>query len=138
MGAKQTIRTPAATTLLIRDGQNVLQETDGTGATQAEYTNAPGMWGGLTSQRRDGESTYYGFDMSSNTRDLTDYSAAEVAAYLYDAFGVRLDGGAEAGYIGSPIQVMGMDPGFGGSPRRPRRSRTRSCSAGSTGTTNWA
>jgi RHS repeat-associated protein len=113
-GARRGIFTAAAISLLVPDGQVVLMETDASGTTTGEYTNSSDMWGGPTSKRCGRESSFYGFDMSSNSRLLTDGSAEEVAAYLYDAFGVRLDGGGEAGYIGSPIQVLGMDPGFGG------------------------
>ena len=36
----------------IWDAQNVLLATDGGSVTQAHYTDFPGYWGGLVSQRR--------------------------------------------------------------------------------------
>jgi RHS repeat-associated protein len=84
------LATPSATTIYVRDGQNVLLETNALGITQAHYTDWPGVWGGLVSQSRLGASSFYGFDLSSNTRLLTNISAAEVATYLTDAFGVEL------------------------------------------------
>jgi RHS repeat-associated protein len=105
-------QTATETTLFVRDGQNVPIETDEAGATTASYVNSPGYWGGLTTMHRGGEMAYYGFDLSSNTRQLTDSGGGLLAAYLYDAFGVEL-WEATYGAPGSGI-VPGMSPGFGG------------------------
>jgi RHS repeat-associated protein len=63
--------------------------TNSNGITQAHYTDFPGRWGGLTSQRRSGTSSFYAFDLSSNARLLTSSSASQLATYLTDAFGLE-------------------------------------------------
>jgi RHS repeat-associated protein len=88
-GQRESLVTPTATTLFVRDGQNILMEANGSGVTQAHHTDNPGNWGGKSSQRRSGTSSFYGFDLSSNTRMLTSASAAELATYLTDGFGLE-------------------------------------------------
>ncbi|MDR3709287.1 MAG: RHS repeat-associated core domain-containing protein [Capsulimonadaceae bacterium] len=110
-GMRVKLVTPTATTQYVRDGQNVLAECDQAGATVARYVDSPGVWGGLTSVRRQGVSAYYSFDMSANTRQLTDSTGAVLAAYLYDAFGVELSAASPSTGI---ALVPGMSPGFGG------------------------
>jgi uncharacterized protein RhaS with RHS repeats len=51
-GLRQRKVTPASTTNFIWDQQNVLLETNASNVTQAHCTDFPGVWGGLTSQRR--------------------------------------------------------------------------------------
>jgi hypothetical protein len=82
--------TPSAATLYVPDAQNVLLETNAAGVTQAHYTDRPGILGGLTSQNRSGASSFYGFDLSANTRLLTGPTGAQLATYLSDAFGLEL------------------------------------------------
>jgi len=53
-GLRQKKVTAAGTTGFLWDEQNVLIETDGSGSTQAHYTDFPGYWGGLASHRRSG------------------------------------------------------------------------------------
>ena len=88
-GERSQLVTPAATTLFVRDGRNILIESNTSGITQAHYTDNPGTWGGLTSQRRSGISSFYGFDLSSNSRLLTSATATQLATYLTDAFGLE-------------------------------------------------
>jgi RHS repeat-associated protein len=97
---------PSETTLYVRDGQNVMLETNAAGVTQAHYTDWPGVWGGLVSQNRSAASSFYGFDLSANTRLLTNISAAEVAAYLTDAFGVEL---SSTGSVANFLRFGGQD-----------------------------
>ena len=47
-------------------------ETDGTGNTTAVYTNEPGQFGGLISERQGNQSQYYHYDGLGSTRQLTD------------------------------------------------------------------
>jgi len=44
-GLRRKKETSSATSLYIWDEGNLLQETDGSGVTQAHYTDAPGSWG---------------------------------------------------------------------------------------------
>lgn len=65
----------------------MLLDTDGSGNTQAHYTDRPGTWGGLVSMRQGSASHFFAFDPSQNARALTDRSGAVTDAYVYTAFG---------------------------------------------------
>lgn len=80
---------PTSITSYVYDDRNVLQEIDTHGVTVAQYTSSFGHWGGLISQRRGRDSSFYGFDLSANTRLLIDSSGQTHATYLYDAFGIN-------------------------------------------------
>ena len=77
----------SGTVYYVKDGENVLIETDAGIVTQAHYTDFPGMWGGLTSERRGDVSSFYGFDQQSNARILVSPAGAVTDSYLYKAFG---------------------------------------------------
>lgn len=53
------------------------------------YTQGPGQWGRLISQHNSdtGQSHYYGFDHTSNTRFLSDSGGSVTDSYGYKAFG---------------------------------------------------
>jgi RHS repeat-associated protein len=104
-GQRSQLVTPTATTLFVHDGQNVLIETNTSGITQAHYTDGPGSWGDLTSQRRSTASSFYGFDLSSNTRLLTSAAAASLGTGLTDAFGKEL---SITGSVVSPFWFSGQ------------------------------
>jgi len=89
-GLRQKKVTGSGTTGFVWDGQNVLLETDGSGVTQAHYTDFPGYWGGLASQRRSGVSSFYGFDPQANARLLITLAGMVSDSYLYRAFGEEL------------------------------------------------
>ena len=59
--------------------------TDAGLVTQAHYTDFPGVWGGLASERRSGVSSFYGFDQQSNTRILASINGNVTDGYLYKA-----------------------------------------------------
>ncbi|HEV2474361.1 MAG TPA: RHS repeat-associated core domain-containing protein, partial [Chthonomonadales bacterium] len=86
--------TAAGTVIFVRDGQNVLIETDGSGVTQAHYTDFPGMWGGLASQRRGTASSFYGFDSQQSSRVLVSVAGLVTDSYSYKAFGEELAAGS--------------------------------------------
>ena len=65
----------------------VLMETDGSGNPTAVYTNEPGQFGGLISERQGGQSKYYHYDGLGSTRQLTNSNGQVTDSYLYDAFG---------------------------------------------------
>ena len=79
-----------STTNYLWDQENVLAELDGNRVTQAQYTQLPGEWGGLVSQRRSGASSFYGFDLAGNTRALLSPAAGVTDRYRYKAFGDEL------------------------------------------------
>ncbi len=59
-------------TKYVFDGNNVLQETDDTGTTEADFTYRPAGYGLVIGQRRGVDSSYYHFDGVHNVRLLTD------------------------------------------------------------------
>ena len=89
-GMRQQKVTSAGEVDFVWDGVNVLLETDAAGATQAHYTDYPGMWGGLVSQNRAGNSSFYGTDLQASVRMLLSQAAAVTDQYLYRAFGEEL------------------------------------------------
>jgi RHS repeat-associated protein len=96
--------TSEETTLFVWDGQNVLMETDEDLATQAQYTDSPGYWGGLVSQRRGDATSYYGFDMQGSTRMLVSAAQAITDTYDFRAFGEEL---AASGSTDNPLRYVG-------------------------------
>ena len=69
------------------DRANVLQETDGMGATQVEYTMEPLGYGALLSQRRSATSSFYHLDGLGSTDRLTNASGTITDSYVYEAYG---------------------------------------------------
>ncbi|HEV2474037.1 MAG TPA: RHS repeat-associated core domain-containing protein, partial [Chthonomonadales bacterium] len=88
--------TSAGTVLFVRDGQNVLIETDGSGVTQAHYTDYPGMRGGLAPQRRGTASSFYGFDNQQSCRVLVSVGGLVTDSCSFKAFGDELAAGSGA------------------------------------------
>ncbi|MEI7742748.1 MAG: RHS repeat-associated core domain-containing protein [Chloroflexota bacterium] len=89
----------------MRDGENVLIETDGALATVAQHTDLPGMWGGKYAQRRSGASRFYVSDFQGNTRVLLDAAAAVADTLTTDAWGVEL---ARTGATVDPFMAHGQ------------------------------
>ena len=83
---------------------NVVLETDNTNATTATYTNEPGRYGGLISQRRGSTDSYYHYDGLGSTRELTDDSETVTDTNLYDAWGVNVD---SSGTTENPYRWVG-------------------------------
>ncbi len=95
----------SGTVYYVRDGENVLIETDAGLVTQAHYTDFPGMWGGLASERRGGVSSFYGFDQQANTRIIVSPAGAITDSYLYKAFGEEV---AVSGATINPLRFGGQ------------------------------
>lgn len=76
-----------AETHFVYDGNNLLQETDDVGTTEAEFTYLPQADAELISQRRSGDSSFYQFDGIKNVRQLTDGSQVVTDEYDFDAWG---------------------------------------------------
>jgi RHS repeat-associated protein len=91
-GLRQKKVNVAGTTLFVWDEQNLLLEMDTGQVVQARYTDWPEYWGGLSSQRRVGTSWFYGFDIQSSTRLVTDVNGATIDGYTYKAFGASVSG----------------------------------------------
>ncbi|MDE2125813.1 MAG: hypothetical protein KGJ62_04420 [Armatimonadetes bacterium] len=61
---------------------------------QAQYTNNPGIWGGLASQRRSGVSSFFGPDQQGSARILVSQAGLVTDNYSHKAFGVELQSGS--------------------------------------------
>jgi RHS repeat-associated protein len=90
--SQRTVKTtPTETAKVLWDGVNVVQEYDGSGITQAEYTLAPQPqpqpYGDLVSERRSNASSFYHFDALGSTQALSDPSQVVTDQYTYEAFG---------------------------------------------------
>ena len=76
-GLRRKKESSSTTRNFVWDGVNMLQELDNLLATQAQYTDYPGSWGGLVSMRRSGASSFYGFDLQANARLLASPAGAD-------------------------------------------------------------
>lgn len=83
---------------------NVLQEKDELGATQATYTYEPTKFGNLISQDRGGTESYCHYDGLGSTRELTDSSENVTDTNIYDAWGVDV---ASTGSTTLPFRFCG-------------------------------
>ena len=86
------------------ESDNLLMETDASGATTAVYTNEPDVFGELVSQRRGGVTSYYHFDAQRSTRQLTDANQNVTDAATYTAFGEAV---ASSGVTSNPFGYQG-------------------------------
>src|SRR3990170_5448314 len=86
------------------ESDNLLMETDASGATTAVYTNEPDVFGELVSQRRAGASSYYHFDAQRSTRELTEANQNVTDAATYTAFGEAV---ASSGVTSNPFGYQG-------------------------------
>ena len=75
------------TAQFVWDWANVLQETDGLGMTQVEYTMDLQGYGALLSQRRSATSSFCHFDGLGSTDRLTNASGLVTDRYLYEVYG---------------------------------------------------
>jgi RHS repeat-associated protein len=69
------------------ENDTCLMETDENGATKVVYSHEPTQFGGLISQRRDGETYYHHYDALGSTRQLTDSDENVTDEYVYTAWG---------------------------------------------------
>ena len=86
-GKRRSIEDSDGLRNIIWDAENILAEVDSGGATVAQYTMAPEMFGELVSQRRSGATSFHHFDALGSTNKLTDADEATLIEYLYRAFG---------------------------------------------------
>jgi YD repeat-containing protein len=100
---RQQALTASGTVNFVWDQANVLTEKDQDLA--ARYTDFPGVWGGLSSQRRGSVSSFYGVDQQANVRMLADSTGAVSDSYLFKAFGEEL---ASTGSTINPLRFGGL------------------------------
>lgn len=79
-----------AITRYIYDGDQVICETDDSGAITAKYVYGAGIDEVVTMQR-DGNTYFYHYDGLGNVSDLTDETGSVAESYSYDAYGNSLD-----------------------------------------------
>ena len=69
------------------ENDTCLMETDENGETKVVYSHEPTQFGGLISQRRDGQTYYHHYDALGSTRQLTDADENVTDEYVYTAWG---------------------------------------------------
>jgi len=104
-GGLRRARQDASTTRkFIWDLQSLLLETDGDGATVAQYTGALDTYGPLVSQRRSSTSRFYHPSVLGTIETLTGADAATTDTYILDAWGVQH---ASTGSTPNPFRYIG-------------------------------
>ena len=93
----QRISSTAGTTKFVYDGEDVLRDLDGSGATIADYLNGPGIDNKLR-QTISGTAAYFITDHLGSTRALADTSGNVAASLNYDSFGNLTSGSASTRY----------------------------------------
>ena len=84
---------------------NVLMETDQSGATTAAYTNEPGLFGAPISQVRSGSSNFFHYDANGSTRRVTNASQSVTDTAMYTGYGDVL---SETGSTTYPFRYKGV------------------------------
>jgi RHS repeat-associated protein len=69
------------------ENDTCLMETDENGETKVVYSHEPTQFGGLISQRREGQTYYHHYDALGSTRQLTDADENVTDEYVYTAWG---------------------------------------------------
>ena len=104
-GLRRSKTTSAGTTHFVWDQQNLLAELDESLQRFSQYTGWPGSWGGLASARAGASSSFFGFDLSANTRAVFDALGAVDVTALFSAFGPMLAGNLSGAFrYGGQVQ----------------------------------
>jgi RHS repeat-associated protein len=103
-GLRREKQAAGTTTRFIFDGQRLLQETDGSNVTQAQYTSLLGAYGPTVSQRRSGVTTYLHPDHLGTIEALSAADQSVVDTYLFDAWGRAI---ASSGSTVNPHRYIG-------------------------------
>ncbi|MEM9658948.1 MAG: RHS repeat-associated core domain-containing protein [Planctomycetota bacterium] len=86
------------------DRQNLVRETNGSNATQAVYTQTPGFYGNLLSQRRGSTSRFALTDALGSVTGLISAAQSLSDSYLYKAYG---ETPASSGSTVNPFRWVG-------------------------------
>jgi len=84
---------------------NIVREFDDDGATVAEYTTEPDLYGNVVSQYRNGQTSYLVSDGQGNTTELTNDAGNVTDTIRYSAFG-EVTG--RTGSTETPFQYVGQ------------------------------
>ncbi len=82
----------------------MLQARVGALIKDMQYTDFPGYWGGLSSQRRGGASGFFGYDSQGSSRILVSVGGVVTDNYSFKAFGEEL---ASGGGTANPYRYVG-------------------------------
>jgi RHS repeat-associated protein len=91
-------------TQYVWDQDNILYETDGNDAVNAEYTYSPERYGELISEHRDGETYTHYYDAQGSTLAMTDESGHVTDRFTYNAWGEEV---ARTGTTETPWRWVG-------------------------------
>ena len=94
-GLRVAVADSTGTRSIIWDGQAYLLETAPSGMTTAVYTNEPTPYGGLISQYRDGQPSFYHPDALGSAQLLTDGSGSVTDSYCNTAYGTPVSSGRQ-------------------------------------------
>ncbi len=102
------------TTNHVWDGQNILLETNASNIIQAVYTLDQLFYGDLISQSRGGIDSFYLFDSTDSTRQLSGVAGTATSVYLYDSWGSALQElGDSSTFLYHGRQGYYFDPDYG-------------------------
>jgi len=104
-GQRMVKTAPASTTRFIYDFQRLLEETDGSGATENQYTYVNNGFGDLVSEYDTSDTTYHAYDAQHSTDSLLDDSGSTIDVYKYKAFGLAQ---AQIGVSQTPFTYVGQ------------------------------
>jgi len=104
-GQRMVKTAPASTTRFIYDFQRLLEETDGSGATENQYTYVNNGFGDLVSEYDTPNTTYHAYDAQHSTDSLLDDSGSTIDVYKYKAFGLAQ---AQIGVSQTPFTYVGQ------------------------------
>jgi RHS repeat-associated protein len=95
----------AATSIFAYDGDNLIEETNSSGAVVARYTQTQNIDGPLA-MLRGSATSYYNADGLGSVTSLTNSSGAAAETYTYDSFGKVT---ASSGSLVNPFQYTGRE-----------------------------
>jgi RHS repeat-associated protein len=104
-GQRMVKTAPGSTTRFIYDFQRLLEETDGSGATENQYTYVNNGFGDLVSEYDTSDTTYHAYDAQHSTDSLLDDSGSTIDVYKYKAFGLAQ---AQIGVSQTPFTYVGQ------------------------------
>jgi RHS repeat-associated protein len=93
-----------AVTQYVWDQDNILYETDGNDAVNAEYTYSPEQYGELISEHRNGETYTHYYDAQGSTLAMTDEAGHVTDRFTYNAWGEEV---ARIGTTETPWRWIG-------------------------------
>ncbi len=88
-GKRLERQTPSQSRLFVYDFDKVLQEADGSGATQKQYASTEEQYGDLLSAYGGGQASYYAFDGLGSADALLAPDGTATDRYAYRAFGLN-------------------------------------------------